>query len=74
MLSDALIAIAVVSALVLLAYSAIRSASEADRRIAGLYHQSEDQFEAAIQEIGECVCETEEPADEETADISLNSF
>ncbi len=74
MLSDALIAIAVVSALVLLAYSAIRSASEADRRIDDAYHQSEEQFETAMLEIGECICETEEPVNEETADISLNSF
>ena len=72
-LSDALIAISVVSALILLAYSALRSASEADLRITNSYLHSEEQYETAIQEIGECVCE-EESADEETADISLNSF
>ena len=73
-LSDALIAIVVVSALILLAYSAIRSASEANRRITDAYRQSEEQYETAILEIGECVCETEEPVNEESTDISLNSF
>ena len=73
MLSDALIAVAVVSMLALLVHSALRSASEADLRITNSYLHSEEQFETAIQEIGECVCE-EESADVETADISLNSF
>ena len=74
MLSDALIAIVVVSALIHLAYSAIRSASEANRRITDAYRQSEEQYETAILEIGECVCETEESVNEEITDISLNSF
>ncbi len=74
MLSDALIAVAVVSMLALLVHSALRSASEASFRIRESYAQSEEQFETAMHQIGECVCQEEEPADEETADTSLNSF
>ena len=71
MLSDALIAIAVVSVLVLLAQSAVHSAYEADTRITESYTLSEEHFETAMFEIGECICTEEE---NETADISLNSF
>jgi len=73
-LSDALIAVAVTAMLALLAHSAIRSASEASHRIRESYTQSEEQYEAAMHQIGECVCLEEEPLGEELTDISLNSF
>ena len=72
-LSDALIAAAVISVLVLLAHSVLRSAHEADRRITESYAMTEEQYETVITGIGECICEEEPPA-EEPADTSSNSF
>ena len=73
-LSDALIAVAVVSMLALLVHSALHTALQADEKIAESYQRSDESYEQAMERIGECVCETEEPDSEEPADTSLNSF
>ena len=73
-LSDALIAVAVVTMLALLVHSALHVTVQADEKITESYQHSEETYEEAMERIGECVCETEEPDSGEVTDTSLNSF
>lgn len=70
-LSDALIAVAVVSALALLACSAMNAIRITGQKTAEAYQQSDASYSDVLYEIGECICEqeemNEEPAEEPTA-------
>lgn len=74
-LTDALIAIAVVSILAVLTQTTIRTLENSEQKLNETYEESNESFESNIFEIGECICETEDagPAAEETTDISLSS-
>ncbi len=59
-LSDALIAAAVVSALSLLAYSAVKQISQAEQHIEEAYQETDERYTDVMIGIGECICSTEE--------------
>ena len=72
-LSDALVAVLVLSVLSVLACSAVNEIRLADENIAAAYHESDEQYTETVRSIGECICE-EELSEEEPADTLSSSF
>ncbi|MBR4456689.1 MAG: hypothetical protein IKS32_10815 [Solobacterium sp.] len=67
-LSDALIALAVVSIMAFLVQSALYSAERSEAAVRNVYEESARAFEQQMSDIAECVCETALPEDETDED------
>ena len=75
MLSDALVSIAAVSVCCTVTAAALGVIAASDVRIRDAYEESEQQYEEALSEIGECICEEEtEPETETDGDILSSIF
>lgn len=73
-LSDALIAIAVVSVLSITVSSLITSSWNTKEALTIAQQRSEDSFTSIVSQIGECICIEEEDEPVEPADTSWNSY
>ena len=75
-LSDALIAVFILSILALLVQSTVQSASSSRTRMQQAAQQSNEDYELFLNQIGECVCSepSEESTGEDPADTSSSSY